>query len=149
MKYLDTNVFVRFIAKPTTTNDVLFGQLASEIFAAAEAGADQYTTTDAVIAEVVFILSDPKHYRFTRYEVLTRLVPLLRLPGCAIVHREEIVAAIGRWEGNPKISFVDALSIAIAKQAGYDLVTFDTAMARAADVPRWDKASIDANGEQQ
>jgi len=138
VKFLDTNAFLRYMVEPKTANDQLFRTLVAAIFERAERGEEQFTTTDAVIAEIAFVLTSPRHYGISRHLALIRVVPLLRLPGCAMAHREELESAFSRWEENPKISFVDALAIAIAKKHGYDLVTFDSAMANDAETLRWD-----------
>lgn len=129
------------MVEPETDNDMRFRQLVRDILDQVEQGIEQFTTTDAVIAEVVFILTSPRHYGLTRREALIRVVPLLRFRGSMISNRKELESAFSRWEANPKISFVDALSIAMAKEREYELVTFDTAMADAAGIPRWDRTS--------
>ena len=144
MKFLDTNAFLRYMVEPQTENDRLFRTLVAAIFERAERGEDQFITTDAVIAEVAFVLTSPRHYGISRHHALIRVVPLLRLPGCAVAHREELESAFIRWEENPRISFVDALAIAITKKHGFDLVTFDTAMANDAETLRWDLRSSES-----
>jgi predicted nucleic acid-binding protein len=143
VKFLDTNAFLRYMVEPKTANDHLFRTLVAAIFEQAEQGDEQFTTTDAVIAEIAFVLTSPRHYGISRHLALIRVVPLLRLPGCSMEHREELESAFSRWEGNPKISFVDALAIAMSKKYGYDLVTFDSAMANDAETMRWDLRSSD------
>jgi predicted nucleic acid-binding protein len=145
VKFLDTNAFLRYMVEPKTENDRLFRTLVAALFERAERGEDQFTTTDAVMAEVAFVLTSPRHYGISRHQALIRVVPLIRLPGCAIAHQEELESAFSRWEENPRISFVDALAIAIAKKHGFDLVTFDTAMAHDAETLRWDLRSSESD----
>ena len=133
------------MVEPKTENDRRFRMFVAPIFERAGRSEDQFTTTDAVIAEVAFVLTSPRHYGISRHQALIRVVPLLRLPGCEVAHREELESAFSRWEGNPKISFVDALAIAITKKHGFDLVTFDTALARDAETLRWDLRSSESD----
>jgi predicted nucleic acid-binding protein len=139
VKYLDTNVFLRYIASPKTVQDQNFSQLATELFAKAERDEVQFTTSDAVIAEVIYVLMSPVAYHFSRADVFDRLIQLLQLPGCRMEHRDDVMRALSRWNGNPKLSFVDALAIATSKALNADLLTFDTALADDAGVSRWDK----------
>ncbi len=148
MKLLDTNVFVRYIVGVVVESDVRLVERAAEVFASATNGTDEFTTTDSVIVEVVYVLTSST-YQLPRREAHDRLSAILTLPGCAMPNRAILLHALGLWESFPRLDFVDAqlAATAIADES-LTLVTFDTALAKAAGTQRWDlRISDDPTGE--
>jgi len=143
MKFLDANVFLRFIARPKTPQDMEFNRLANDLFTRAERGEEWFTTSEAVIAEVIYVLVSPDSYRFTREDAFESVGNLLALPGCRMTEKEQVIVALDTWRHSTKLSFVDALCMTKAEQHGHELVTFDTALAKAAGTQRWDLRSTD------
>jgi len=138
MKLLDTNVFVRYIVGVVVESDVRLVEHAAEVFESARNGTDEFTTTDAVIAEVVYVLTSST-YQLSRQDVRDRLMTLLSLPGCAIPNRTVLLKALVMWESIPRLDFVDSHLVAIAsREDSLTLVTFDTALAKSAGTQRWD-----------
>lgn len=142
MKQLDTNVFIRFLVEPASEQDSLFNRLAGDILASDQAGGEDFTTTDAVIAEVVFVLQSHL-YQLTREEVQQRLMTVLSRSNCRIPSRHSVIDALGIWVEQPRLSFVDAHLLCVARREATTLVTFDTALAKAAGTQRWDLRSTD------
>lgn len=87
------------------------------------------------------MLTSPNLYNMSRSDVLMRLGELLREPHCMLSNRAVIFQALAFWESNAKISFVDALCLATSQNQQYDLVTFDSALAKVANIVRWDLRS--------
>ena len=143
MKLLDANVFLRLAVEPKTDRDVTFNQLARELLDAAQRGEDEFTTSEAVIAEVLFVLTSKSLYGFSRKNAYSSMSGILQMPACHLENRSAVLAALEVWVTVPKLSFVDALCLTKAKEQGHDLVTFDTALARAAGTERWDLRSTD------
>lgn len=77
MIVIDANYFLRYLVQPATSEDRAMSETVAELFGLVRAGEEIGTTSDAVIAEVVFILSDKRHYGVERGEVVARLGPLL------------------------------------------------------------------------
>jgi predicted nucleic-acid-binding protein len=141
MKLLDTNVFLRYIAEPKTSQDIAFNQLAAVFFERAARGEETFITTEAVIAEVLYVLTSRHLYAFSREDAYDSVTRLLTLSGCRIENPQDVLSALGTWRDTVSISFVEALCLTIARQRRLDLVTFDTALARAAGTQRWDLRS--------
>lgn len=143
MKLLDTNVFLRYIAEPKTSQDIVFNQIAAEFFERAARGEETFITTEAVIAEVVYVLASRHLYAFSREDACDSVTRLITLSGCRIENQQGVLSALGTWRDTANVSFVDALCLTIARQRSLELVTFDTALARAAGTQRWDLRSTD------
>ena len=77
MKFLDTNVILRYL----TRDDPAKAQACFELLQRVKTGEEVLTTCEAVIAEVVYVLSSTKQYRLSRDDVRARLVPILSLKG--------------------------------------------------------------------
>jgi predicted nucleic acid-binding protein len=135
---VDTNVFLRSMLAPETAQDDVMLRQSSALFRLAADGREQFTTSDAVIAEVTFALVT--HYHLDRTEIAARLRLLLTLPGCRLPTKTRCIGALDLWESLPKLSFVDALVAVQARDSGNPLATFDRALARTEGVPIWDPA---------
>ena len=114
---------------------------AAALFGMIRAGIQTATTTDSVIAEVVFILSAKRHYGVERGDVVARLKPLLQLPGIRLPRKRSCLSALDLWVQTPKISFVDALGAQLAIDLRTELATFDVALTRVPDVAIWELRS--------
>jgi predicted nucleic acid-binding protein len=108
---------------------------ARTLFSAVLAGTAEITTSDAILAEVVFILSHPRHYGVGRSEVATKLRPLLQPRGCRLTDKAVCLLALDLWVELPKLSFPDALGAAYVQLRGYELATFDVELGRVAGTP--------------
>jgi len=142
MKQLDTNVFVRFLVEPATEQDGHFNQLAGDIFGSNQTSGEEFTTTDAVIAEVVYVLQSHL-YQLSREQVQQRFLTVLSRSNCQIPSRHSVIDALEIWVEQPRLSFVDAHLLCVSRRASGTLVTFDTALAKAAGTQRWDLRSTD------
>lgn len=138
MKLLDANAIVGYFAVPVTANDVLFQQLTANILDSARLGTEKFTTTTEVIAEVVYVLQSDRH-KVSRGDISDMLSLLLTLPGCEVPERQLTLDALNLWRSAPNLSFVDARLVCVARARSLRLVSFDTALARAAGVQRWDR----------
>ena len=135
MIVLDANFFLRAIVEPVTPQDESMHRDTKAFFLRASTGSEPFTTTDAVVAEVVFALL--RYYRLSRSDVVARLAPLLTVAGCRLPTRSWCLAALDFWEVTPRISFVDALAAVQARETGNLLATFDRHLGRAAGVELW------------
>jgi predicted nucleic acid-binding protein len=143
MKLLDANVFLRLAVEPKTEQDMVFNRLARRLLDAAQREEDEFTTSEAVIAEVLFVLTSKSVYGFSRNNAYSSMIGILQMPACHLENRSAVLAALEVWVITPKLSFVDALCMTKAKQHGHQLVTFDTDLAKAAGTQRWDLRSTD------
>jgi predicted nucleic acid-binding protein len=112
--FVDTNVFVRFL-----TNDIPEKQARSAaLFNQVRGGQLQLTTPASTIAEIVYVLHSPRLYNKSRSEIVSMLLPLIKLTGLKLHHRHVIVKALTLYEST-KLSFGDAMIAAslLSKQA--------------------------------
>ena len=141
MIVVDVNYFLRAIVQPQTPQDVQQAATAQMLFRLAASGQETFTTNDAIIAEVVFILHSPRHYNLARPDVTARLKPILQLPGCKLPNKSRILGSLDLWEGSPSISFVDAVAATQALDLGIDLGSFDRRLARVPGIALWQPPS--------
>jgi len=134
---VDANVFLRYIVRAETAQDVENAAAAASLFAQTEQGLIEITTNVAVIAEVVFILSSRRHYGLSREESVIKLKPLLQLPACFLQEKELAIMALDRWQTSPKISYVDAVVIEQAIAANSSLATFDNEIQKTPTLQIW------------
>ncbi len=76
-QFLDTNIFLRYL----TRDDAQKHQACLALFQQAEQSQVSLVTSEAVIAEVVYVLSSPKHYQLPRPRIQIALARLLILSG--------------------------------------------------------------------
>lgn len=130
MIYVDANVFLRHLVQPVTPQDAANAALATALLEDAEHDRVTLTTTDAAIAEVVFILSHRRHDAFPRARVAGAVVDLLDIAGLRMPSKRACLRAVEIWEADEKLSFPDALGVASSELEGYAVATFDRALAK-------------------
>lgn len=137
MIVVDANVFVRALVGTVAPTDEPLVAAARSLFRAVGAGHAEITTSEAVVAEVVFILHSSRHYGFSRRDVVERFVPLLDQVGCLLNDKERVLGAFDVWLGRPRLSFVDALTASLALWTEQPLATFDEALAAVPGLVLW------------
>lgn len=125
MIYIDANVFIRALVQPVTRSDVTMAAQAVTLFRRAGRAEVGLTTSETIVAEVVFILSNRHHYDMARQDVRARLRPLLLMRGCRFDAKRLCLRALDLWEQHPTLSFPDSLSAAYSELEGHELATFD------------------------
>jgi predicted nucleic acid-binding protein len=73
MHFVDTNIFIRYL----TRDDPDKAKACFELFKRASTNEIALTTTEAVMSEVVYVLSSKKTYNLARPDIRARLYPLL------------------------------------------------------------------------
>ena len=142
MIFVDANVFLRRLIPPVTSNDAVQHQIAIELFRRADLGEFDLTTSEAVLAEVAFILSAKRHYGLPVAEAVRRMLPYVRSRGLTLDRPSVVHNALLIWRDHPSLGFVDALGAAYASQLDTDLATFDAGLDRVPGVSHLDLASI-------
>jgi len=84
-QFVDTNIFLRYL----TRDDPQKAEACYRLFEKAKNSEVTLTTSESVIAEIVFVLSSPRVYHLTRTEVRARLYPILALEGLKIPDRRK------------------------------------------------------------
>jgi predicted nucleic acid-binding protein len=121
MHFVDTNIFIRHL----TGDDPIKAQACYELFKRAATDTITLTTTEAVIAEVVFVLSSKRLYNLPRQRIRELLYPLLNLKGFQLPQRPTLFRALDLYELY-NLDFEDTLVIAhMERQNLKDMYSYD------------------------
>jgi uncharacterized protein len=121
MYFVDTNIFLRHL----TRDDPVKAAACFALLQAAQRNEVQLTTSESVIAEIVFILSSPRLYGLAREEIAARLRPILQLPGLKVTHRSTYLRALDLFV-RYRVDFEDALTVAHMERQGMrELYSYD------------------------
>ena len=133
MQFVDTNVFLRHL----TGDDPKKAKACFELFRKADRKEVTLTTSEAVIAEIVYVLSSSRQlYTLSREEIRARLYPLLSMRGLKIPYRKMYLRALDLYASYP-LDFEDAVTIAqMERQKIAELVSYDQGFDRVPTVKR-------------
>ena len=133
MTFVDTNIFLRLLTRDdpprTAACEAFFNQL--------EEGSLTATTTEIVVAEIVYILSSSRWFRLPAQEIIERLRPLIALSNLRIPGKETIQRALNIYAAYPFLDFEDALIIAhLGRSGSEDLMSYDRHFDRVPGIQR-------------
>ena len=137
MIFLDANLFLRALTNSSEPAIQRMNEHAGDLFRRAERNEVEVTTSDAVIAEVAFILTAKAHYQLPVVDAAGRLSALLRLRGLKLRDKRTVLHALDLWSSHPKLGFVDALTASYAQHQGVELATFDSDFDEIPGITRW------------
>ena len=121
VKFVDANIILRFLTGDAP--DQAARCLA--LFEAAERGDEELTTCEAVLAEVVYVLSSPRLYHLERQRIRDLLLPILTLKGLRLASRQLYQDALNLY-ATSSLDFEDALALAHMRVAGIrEIVSYD------------------------
>lgn len=135
--FIDANYFIRAIAVSVTPSDQAMADQAKALFRRIAANDVEAMISEAVIAEVVFILSSPRHLNLSPEEVSARLKPFLLLTGLHLLHKRLYLRALDLYMSHPRLRFVDSLCAAYCEQPGMELASFDGEFDRVPGLARY------------
>jgi predicted nucleic-acid-binding protein len=110
--FVDTNILVRLF----TQDDPEKSERCAELFQRANQGDIELATSEAVIAETVFVLSSPRLYAMPRAEIALLLGSLLGANRLFLDHKSAVLSALELY-GHSNLHFVDCLGVAHARRA--------------------------------
>jgi len=119
MRFLDTNIFIRFL-----TDDVPEKvDACEEIFKKAVEKQETLFTTDLVIAEIVWVLES--FYELPKNEIQDKVEKILNTPNLICPHKDLILSALILYS-EKKIDYIDAYNALILKENGIEeLYSYD------------------------
>jgi uncharacterized protein len=120
-RFVDTNIFLRYLIPedPVKTKACL------ALFQLVQRNQFQITTSEAVVAEVVYVLGSKKLYHLPRLEIKNRLHLLLLLPSFKLSHRKTYLRALDLYSQS-NLDFEDCLTIAqMERQKLTELYSYD------------------------
>jgi len=134
VKFVDTNVFLRFL----TRDDETKAEACLRLFQRLDAGLDEATTCEAVLAEVVYVLSSRgSAYNLPAGEIAARLRPLLSSRGLKLPNKRMYLRALDLYETYSPLDFEDALAVAhMERQKISAIVSYDRDFDRVTQVNR-------------
>ena len=121
MQFVDTNIFIRHL----TRDDPEKAEACFALFQKAERNEVTLTTNEAVIAEVVYVLSSRTLYSLSRGAIRALLYPILSLQGLKLPNRRMYLRALDVYAAT-NLDFEDALIVAHMERLKMsDLVSYD------------------------
>ncbi len=134
MKFLDINVILRFL----TRDDEEKADACYRLFQRVQRGEEELLTCEAVVTEVVYVLSSPRApYRLSHEEIRGRLVPILTLRGLRLPQKRVYLRALDVYASSPFLDFEDALAVAHMERQGVsEIVSYDRDFDRVAGIKR-------------
>jgi predicted nucleic acid-binding protein len=125
MILLDANVILRLLTSAPHAEIQRMHHIAADLFRRIEAGKAEATVSDAVLAEVAFLLASPRHYGIAVPDVAGMLAALVRLRHLRTSDRQAVLTALDIWATRPSLGFVDALTAAQSIRLDAEIATFD------------------------
>lgn len=137
MIFLDANIFLRLLTRSSDPRVQRMHQLAGDLLRQADEAHLEVTTSDAVIAEVAFILTSRAHYNLAVDDAAARIATIVRVRGFKFRDKRVILQALDLWTVHPTLGFVDALTASYARQPGVELATLDRDFDQVSGISRW------------
>lgn len=146
MKFIDANIFIRFI----TQDDPVKGAACYDLFRRVRVGEEDITTCETTITEVVNVLTSRSLYGISPENVRSSLSPVLRLRRLRLVGKDAVLRALDILIAYPALGFADALIAAHMHETDLtELVSYDRdfdrlpGIRREEPLPRTDEDNAD------
>ena len=107
MEFIDTCVFLRYLTKDAPNKAARCYELLQRV----KRKEAQAVTSEAVLAEVVYVLSSRTLYKQPRERVRALLLPIVSLPALHVPHRRAFLRALDLY-ASTSLDLEDALSVA-------------------------------------
>ena len=133
MKFLDANILLRYF----TRDDGAKADACYALLQRVQSGQEEITTCEAVIAEIVYVLSSRNIYNMGRQDIQGRLLPILSLPGLKLPQKRTYLRALNLYVAHPRLDFEDALAVAhMERQHIATLLSYDRDFDRISTITR-------------
>ena len=143
MIFVDANLLIYALVQQDSAETKRFGEISHQLLRRAARGEILITTSDAVLAEVAFILTAKTQANLPVPRVSSSLYGIVQLPGFRHREKPAILRALEIWSDRPSIGFVDALTAAYAQGPGIRLATFDSDFNALPGIDRWQPGESD------
>ena len=123
MKFLDTNVILRYLTK----DDKAKAEACYRLFQRMRHGEEEVLTCEAIVSEVVYVLSSRRApYRLSHEEIRGRLMPILTLRGLKLPQKSVYIRALDIYALSTRLDFEDALAAAHMERQGItEILSYD------------------------
>ena len=127
MRFVDTNVILRYLVRPSTPADQARHHACINLFQRIKAGQEHVTTTEAVIAEVLYVLTSRRQYHLSHPDAAARVRPIIALRGLKLAHKRVYLRALDLFSAHTSLDFEDAIIIAHMERLKLrDLYSYDS-----------------------
>lgn len=113
MIFLDANIILRYL----TGDDSEKAQRCLQLLQKADRGEIELVTSEAIVAEVVYVLSSPRLYALSPERVQSLLLPIINLRGLRLSSRRLYRRALEVY-ATYQVDFEDALAVAHMERRG-------------------------------
>ena len=121
MLFLDTNIVLRFLTRDLPEQ----ADRCRDLLIRVDAGEIQVTTSESVIAQIVYVLSSRRAYALPRVRIKELLEPILHLRGLKLERRDTYLRALDLYAAHT-IDFEDAMAVAHMERLGItDILSYD------------------------
>lgn len=143
MIFLDTNIFLRHLTEAPDLRTNRLQDVAEELFLAVEDGTVEVTTSELVLHETMYFLTNQQFYNHPVEQAVRSVRALLQLRGFRLSTRERVVLfrALDLFEARPSLGFADSVIAARCEANGWKLATFDEQLGSLPNVSRWSPAA--------
>ncbi len=132
-EFADTNIFVRLL----TQDDSEKANRSFELFQRANNGECELTTSEAVIAETIFVFASDRLYGTPRRTIARNPSAVIAGNGLRLEHKDAILEALTQY-GESNLHFVDCLCVAHARRSSStgSIYSYDRGLDRVPGVRR-------------
>ncbi len=120
MRFIDANIILRYLVEARTEPDRARQEACTLLFQRVKAADEKITTCEAVLAEILFVLTSPRQYQLSHEEAAGRLRPLFALPNLQLPRKRVYLRALELYALNPDLDFPDVLSVAYMERDGIE-----------------------------
>jgi len=132
MKFFDANIILRYL----TRDDPVKAEKCFRLFQKVKRGEVSLTTSESVIAEVIYVLSSPALYNLQHSEISPLLIPIISLSGLRLTQKRLYFRALEIFASH-NIDFEDALSFAyMEKRKIKEIYSYDSDFDRFKEIKR-------------
>jgi predicted nucleic acid-binding protein len=133
VKFLDANILVRYL----TGDDPQKADASFHLLERVRSGDEDVMITEAVVAEIVYVLSSRAHYGLQAIEISDRLRPILGLRGIRLPGKPRCLRALELYGQPPFLGFEDSLIIAhMEAEQMTELYSYDRGFDRIREITR-------------
>jgi uncharacterized protein len=139
VRFLDTNVFIRFL----TGDDAAKAAASRALFEAMDRGEEDLFSSEAIVAECIYVLTSKRHYNLARAEAAERLRPALAVRGLHMSEKAVVLASLDVFIDYPALDFADALVAAHARAEGSgEVMSYDADIANVPGIHRFEPEPV-------
>ncbi len=134
MRFLDTNIMLRYL----TRDDAAKAEACFALFQQVQRSEEEVFTCEAIVAEVVNVLTSPRlPYRLSHEEVHSLLLPILVLRSLHLPQKQVVLNALELYAVSTFLDFEDALAVSHMEQQGLtEILSYDRDFDRAPGIVR-------------